>query len=72
MKYLWADGEEYLDTCKLMTRVMGTHGLRHIISSSMIIHFFSVSYDWDPDHYKEEKARRRDALMQELRAKEAG
>ena len=72
VKYLWADREEYLDTCKLMTRAMGTHGLKHSISSSMIIHFFCVSYDWDPAHFREEKARRRDMLLQELRAQEAG
>jgi hypothetical protein len=42
---LWANSDEYLDTFKLMTRVMGTHRQRHIISSKMIIHFFAVSYD---------------------------
>jgi hypothetical protein len=68
VNYLWADGEEYLDTCKLMTRVMGTHGFKHIISSRMVLHFFCVSYDWDPDHFKEEKARQRDALLAELRS----
>jgi hypothetical protein len=67
MKYLWADREEYLDTFQLMTRVMGTHGLRYLRSSAMILHFFCVSYDWDPDHFKQEKARRRDALLTDLR-----
>ena len=38
VRYLWADREEYLDTFKLMTRVMQTHGLRHILSSVMIQH----------------------------------
>jgi hypothetical protein len=50
-----------------MTRVMGTHGLRYIRSSRMILHFFCASYDWDPDHFKQEKARRRDALLTDLR-----
>ena len=70
VNYLWADREEYLDTCKLMTRVMGTHGLRHIISSKMILHFFCVSYDWDPVQFREEKARRRDDLLNALREQE--
>jgi hypothetical protein len=65
---LWAEGEEYLDTCKLMTRVMRTHGFRHIISSRMILHFFCASYDWDPDEVREQKARQRDARLAELRA----
>ena len=67
VNYFWADREEYLDTCKLMTRVMGTHGLRHIISSKMILHFFCVSYDWGPVQFREEKARRRDDLLNALR-----
>ena len=71
VKYLWADEEEYLDTFKLMTRVMGTHGLKHIISSRMVVHFFCVSYDWDPKHFMEDKARRRDALLEELRREES-
>jgi hypothetical protein len=54
-RYLWAEREEYLDTCTLMTRVMRTHGLRHIISSQMVLHFFCTSYDWDPDHVKLQK-----------------
>lgn len=67
VKYLWAERDEYLDTFKLMTRVMGTHGLRHIISSQMVIHFFCVSYGWDPEHFMQEKTRRRDVLLRELR-----
>jgi hypothetical protein len=63
VKFLWAEDEEYLDTFKLMTRVMKTHGYRHIISFQMVLHFFCVSYDWDPQHFMEEKARRRDALL---------
>ncbi len=71
VNYLWADGDEYLDTFKLMTRVMRTHGLRHIISSRMVLHFFAVSYDWGPQQFREQKARQRDVLLQELRAREA-
>jgi hypothetical protein len=70
VRYLWADGEEYLDTCKLMTRVMATHGLTHIISSRMVLHFFCASYDWDAPHVREQKARQRDARLTELRARQ--
>ena len=71
-KYLWANGEEYLDTFKLMTKVMKTHGLRHIISSKMVLHFFCVSYVWEPTkHWDEMKANRRDALLKALRQESA-
>ena len=67
VKYLWANGEEYLDTFKLMTKLMKTHGLKHIISSKMVLHFFCVSYVWEPTkHWNETKAQRRDALLSEL------
>ena len=47
-----------------MTKVMRTHGLRHIISSKMILHFFCVSYVWEPTkHWDEVKANRRDTLL---------
>jgi hypothetical protein len=68
VKYLWVNGEEYLDTFKLMTKVMRTHCLRHIISSKMVLHFFCISYVWEPTrHWSEMKVRRRDALLSELR-----
>jgi hypothetical protein len=70
VKYLWADGEEYLDTFKLMTMVMKTHGYRHILSSKMVLHFFSVSYHWEPQHVMEFKAGLRDGLLGELRGQE--
>ncbi len=73
VKRLWANGEEYLDTLKLMTKVMKTHGLRHIISSKMVLHFFCVSYVWEPTkHWDEVKANRRDTLLRELRERGAG
>ena len=52
---------------QLFTKVMRTHGLRHIRSSKMVIHFFCVSYDWDPEEFRAEKARRRDRLLDEYR-----
>jgi hypothetical protein len=70
VRYLWATGDEYVDTCKLMTQVMRTHGFRHIISSCMVLHFFCASYDWDPEVVKQDKARQRDRRLSELRAKQ--
>ncbi len=68
--YMWAGGVEYVDTCKLLTRVMATHGLRHILSSCLVLHFFSVSYPWDGVWLSERKAAHRDRLLAELRAAE--
>ena len=68
VNYLWADTEEYLDTFKLMTKVMKTHGLKHIISSKMILHFFSVSYVWEPtQHWNVVKVERRNQLLDQYR-----
>jgi hypothetical protein len=69
VKLLWADGEEYLDTFKLMTKAMKTHGMKHILSSRMVLHFFCVSYVWEATrHWDEAKAQRRDRLLNSLRA----
>ena len=67
-KYLWAEREEYLDTFKLMTRVMQTHQQRHIFSSALVQHFFAVSYQWDTEEHNQIKARLRDNKLAELRA----
>jgi hypothetical protein len=66
-EYLWADRAEYLDTFKLMTKVMATHGLHHGISSRMILHFFAVSYDWEPAELRAQKARRCSDLLAAFR-----
>lgn len=67
-KIVWSDYEEYLDTFKLMTRVMKTHNLQHILSSVMILHFFSVSYPWEPSkQWEKEKSNRRDTLLEKYR-----
>jgi hypothetical protein len=70
-KYLWAEREEYLDTFRLMTMVMRTHGLAHVFSSKLILHFFCTSYDWDDEATRLHKQRIRDRLLGELRAQEA-
>ena len=72
VKYLWAAEHEIVDTFKLMTKVMKTHGLRHVISTKMILHFFCVSYIGEPTrHWNEAKARRRDELLSKYREKNA-
>jgi hypothetical protein len=70
-KYLWAEREEYLDTFKLMTIVMRTHGLPHVFSSKLILHFFCTSYDWDDEATRRHKQSVRDRLLGELREQEA-
>ena len=69
VNYLWAERDEYLDTFKLMTRVMHTHGLTHRIASAMIIHFFAVSYAWDAEEFWQWKATQRDKRLEILRAR---
>ncbi len=67
-KYLWAERDEIADTFKMMTKVMKTHGLQHIISSRMVLHFFCVSYICESTkHWNEAKARRRDGLLSKYR-----
>jgi hypothetical protein len=66
-RYLWAEREEYLDTFKLMTRVMQTHGLRHVLSSALVQHFFAVSYAWDTDETIQHKTQMRDRRLHALR-----
>jgi hypothetical protein len=63
VKYLWAHGEEYWDTFTLMTKVMRTHGFRHILSSKKVLHFFSVSYVSDDAEVVKRKEKRRDELL---------
>ncbi|MFM7678437.1 MAG: hypothetical protein ACKO83_06265 [Roseiflexaceae bacterium] len=37
----WPARDEYLDTCKLLTRVMQTHHMRHIVSDTIMVkHFY--------------------------------
>lgn len=72
-KYLYAEGDELADTFKLMTKVMKTHGLEHIISSKMVLHFFCVSYFFEAvAQWTEMKANRRDALLSKYRGEKAG
>lgn len=71
-KQLWANGDEFLDTFKLMTTVMKTHGLKHLVSAKMLLHFFAVSYVWEPaQQWAEAKAQRRDALLTQYRSRKS-
>lgn len=67
-RYLWAEREEYLDTNELMTRVMHTHGLRHIIAPPLIVHFFAVSYPWHTAETRAWQEQQRDQRLHALRA----
>lgn len=71
VRYLWAEREDYLDTFKLLTRVMHTHGLHHILSSALIQHFFCVSYDWDSPETRQFKMAMRNERLAALRLLDA-
>lgn len=71
VRRLWPERDEYLDTFKLMTIVMRTHGQRHLISRRLVRHFFCASYEADAN-LAELKAGWRDAALAELRSSEPG
>lgn len=61
--------ETYLDTCKLLTMVMRTHGFVHLVSQSVLVkHFFCTSYEWDDAELRNQKLQTRDQLLVPLRA----
>ncbi len=51
---------------------MKTHNHRHIRSAMMLLHFFSVSYDWEPANVMQFKAELRDRFLTELRNRASG
>ena len=60
----YPERDEYLDTCKLMTQVMLTHGMHHRVSSDILVkHFFCTSYEWDAADLRAAKMQTRDALL---------
>lgn len=63
----WANKSEFLDTFKLLTRVLRTHGLTHLRSRAMVMHFFCVSYDWDDEELRRHKQDERDRRLALLR-----
>jgi hypothetical protein len=67
---LWAEGDQYLDTCELFCLTMRAFGYRYARSSALVGHFFAVSYDRYGEGYLQGRARRRDELLQRLREQE--
>jgi hypothetical protein len=69
--YLRVNKHEYWDTFKLLTKVMTTHNLKPIISSSKVLHFFSTSYIWEPSKkWNNYKILLRNLLLNRLRKKQ--
>lgn len=67
-RMLYADHDNYLDTFELMTPVMRTHGLRHLIADdTLIMHAFAVSYPDESSALIPEKERRRDEWLAIMR-----
>ncbi len=69
VKFLLAEGERIYPTCKLMTRVMKTHGLRHIISKAEVAHRFAVTYNTRHRHFHDEWCSK---LLQSFREQKNG
>ena len=64
----YPERDEYLDTCKLLTQVMLTHGMHHRVSSDILVkHFFCTSYEWDAADLRAAKMQTRDALLSAYR-----
>lgn len=66
VSYLWAESSQYLDTFELMTRVMRTHGLRHVIADALVMHAFGVSYPNAWENTLPAKVARRDEWLARL------
>ncbi|WP_020576091.1 hypothetical protein [Actinopolymorpha alba] len=66
------DESQYLDTCELMTRIMRTHGLHHVIVETLVLHAFGVSYPNAWQNLLAAKQERRDAWLNRFRSQDAG
>lgn len=67
-RMLYAEREQYLDTFELMTRVMRTHGKRHVIvDDALIMHAFAVSYPDESSSLLQQKYERRDRWLKIFR-----
>lgn len=70
-RLLYADHDDYLDTFELMTRVMRTHGLGHVIADdALIMHAFAVSYPDESSALRPQKEKRRDQWLTIMRNSE--
>lgn len=68
-RLLWAEHEDYLDTFELMTRIMRTHGHRHmIVDNALILHAFAITYPDQSSALLTEKEARRDRWLTAMRA----
>lgn len=64
----WPDRDEYLDTCKMLTHVMQTHRMHHVVSENIMVkHFFCTSYTWDPPELVAQKQHECAQRLQALR-----
>ena len=64
---LWAEREQYLDTCEMLSVAMQAFGYRYLRSSALVAHFFAVSYDMYGHERLVALAKQRDILLQRLR-----
>jgi hypothetical protein len=69
-RLLYADHDDFLDTFELMTMVMRTHRLRHVIADdALIMHAFAVSYPDESSVLLPQKEQRRDQWLALLRSR---
>jgi hypothetical protein len=61
------DEQRFLDTFRLATMVMRTHGLHHVIADTLVMHAFAVSYPDESSGLLQEKIARRDSWLDLLR-----
>ncbi|CAM3333654.1 glycosyltransferase [Occultella aeris] len=61
--------ERFLDTFRLATMVMRTHGASHVIADALIMHAFAVSYPDESSSLIPQKEARRDAWLRNLRTR---
>lgn len=70
-RLLYADHEQFLDTFELMTKIMRTHRLRHVIADdTLIMHAFAVSYPDESSILIPQKKQRRDRWLAIMRDSE--
>ena len=70
-RLLYADHDDFLDTFELMTKIMRTHGLRHVIVDDLLImHAFAVSYPDESSALMPQKESRRDDWLAVMRARQ--
>ena len=67
---LWAEREQYLDTCELLSVALRAFGYRFLHSSALVAHFFAVSYDMYGQERLGTLAKQRDVLLAALRERD--